>query len=134
KAAKFDGLRDAIRDRIEHEAVVVAAHFPASLREARTHLEAAGVSVQLVEGRDARRQLFESAGHGAVVAALVETLANLAPPDAPASVPLPLTILVSERHPLRSKDDALTPFAEQLTPPGRIGFHLSLEDPVLRPF
>src|SRR5438552_1450409 len=95
KAAKLDGLRDAIRDRSEHEAVVVAAHFPASLREVRTHLEAAGVSVQLVEGRDARRQLFESVGSGAVVAARVETLASLAPADAPASMPLPLIIFVS---------------------------------------
>ncbi|MBI1917591.1 MAG: hypothetical protein HYS12_23095 [Planctomycetes bacterium] len=134
KAAKLDGLREAIRDRIEQEAVVVAAHFPASLREVRTHLETAGVSVQLVEGRDAGRQLLEWGRPGAVVAALVETLAGISPPNAAATEPLPVTIFVAERHLLRAKDDALPPFAEHLTPPGRIGFHLSLEDPLLRPF
>ena len=133
-AAKLDGVREAVRERVGQDAViVVAAHFPASLREVRKHLEASGLNVQPAEGSDASKQLFEAARRGeAVVAALVETLAGITPPDGPAAEPLPVTILVAERHLLRAKDDALIAFAEFLAPPGRIGFHLSLEDALLR--
>jgi hypothetical protein len=37
-----------------------------------------------------------------------------------------------ERHPLRAKDDAVAEFAENLPPPCRLGFHLSLQDPMMR--
>jgi preprotein translocase subunit SecA len=135
-AAKLDGIREAIRERVGQDGVVVvAAHFPAALREARKHLEASGLNVQTAEGSDASKQLFEAARRGeAVVSALVETLAGIATPASPAAEPFPITIIVAERHLLRTKDDAFLPFAERLTPPGRIGFHLSLEDPVLRLF
>ncbi|HKB36444.1 MAG TPA: hypothetical protein VKD72_08325 [Gemmataceae bacterium] len=136
-AAKLNGVREAIRERVGQDAVVVvAAHFPASLREVRKHLETTGLSVSLAEGRDAGKQLFELARRGdtTIVAALVETLAGLTPPEAVGGEPFRVRFVVGERHLLRTKDDAFLPFAERLTPPGRIGFHLSLEDPVLRLF
>jgi len=136
-AAKLNGVREAIRERVGQDAVVVvAAHFPASLREVRKHLETTGLSVSLAEGRDAGKQLFELVrrGDSRIVAALVETLAGLTPPEAVGGEPFRVRFVVGERHLLRTKDDAFLPFAERLTPPGRIGFHLSLEDPVLRLF
>src|SRR5262245_18595478 len=117
-AAKLDGVREAVRERVGQDAVVVvAAHFPASLREVRKHLEAGGLNVQTAEGSDAGKQFFEAARRGEAVVALVETLAGITPPDGPAAEPLPVTILVAERHLLRAKDDALFAFAEFLTPP-----------------
>jgi hypothetical protein len=136
-AAKLDGVREAVRERVGQDAVVVvAAHFPASLREARKHLEASDLNVSLAEGRDAGKQLFDMArrGDSTILAALVETLVGLTPPEAVGGEPFPVTFVVAERHLLRTKDDTFLPFAERLIPPGRIGFHLSLEDPVLRLF
>jgi hypothetical protein len=136
-AAKLDGVREAVRERVGQDAVIViAAHFPASLRDVRKHLETAGLSVQPIEGRDGGKQHFELTrrGDSTIVAALAETLAGLTPPEAVGGEPFPVTFVVAERHPLRAKDDSFLPVAERLTPPGRIGFHLSLEDPVLRLF
>src|SRR5262245_35390566 len=116
-AAKLDGVREAVRERVGQDAiVVVAAHFPASLCEARKHLETAGLSVPLAEGRDAGKQLIEMArrGDSTIVAALVETLAGLTPLEAIGGEPFPVTFVVAERHLLRTKDDAFLPFAELL--------------------
>tara|TARA_R110002072_G_scaffold302068_1_gene483684 strand:+ start:10528 stop:11133 length:606 start_codon:yes stop_codon:yes gene_type:complete len=43
-------------------------------------------------------------------------------------------ILVAERHPLRSHDDRIVEFAEDLPCKCRMAFHLSLEDPLIKVF
>ncbi len=45
-----------------------------------------------------------------------------------------LRIVVCERHFLRERDDAIAAFGERFSVPGEIGFHLSLDDILLRLF
>jgi hypothetical protein len=59
----------------------------------------------------------------------VTLAAGLAPPPSPNPE---LSVVVAERHPLREHDERLTAWADAAA--GRIGFHVSLEDPLLAVF
>jgi hypothetical protein len=115
--ARLDGVRRAALERLGQDALVlVVAHFSSTLAELRQAFEAAGQA-------DSRLVLLPA-----------EALAGLPSVGTDPGRSLPISLIVAERHPLRSKDQALAEFAESLPPPCRLGFHVSLQDPMMRLF
>jgi preprotein translocase subunit SecA len=47
---------------------------------------------------------------------------------------IPLTIVVAEHHPLRSRDEELIQAAKTAACPTQVTFHISLDDPLLTNF
>lgn len=119
KHAKFAGIqRDiaaALADPNGPDAVFVVAHFQDCLDELRSLVTAAGfdeerVLVTLSESLESRTASAASGqSHN-------------------------LLIVVGERHPLPSHDDALQEFARGLSCPCRIVQHASLDDPLFKLF
>lgn len=120
KKAKFDGIRSEIARELADpngpDAVFLVAHFQDCAQELRSLVAGAGwdQSRVLVVCADALE------GHSATGDALSESQNVL--------------IVVAERHPLPSHDEAIAEFARSLPCRCRIAYHLSLEDAVLRAF
>ena len=129
-AARLKGVSREVGTLAEADrSVLVVALTLAALDE----LEAALAPLQPVRcadtfARDALRSGLSRAG--AVAVALSGALsADLKPtPDAS------LDILVYGRNESRAADEAIVQFADALGPNTHIGFHLSLEDPLLQTF
>jgi hypothetical protein len=120
KAAKFAGLarqaRNSLTGADAPDAILLAAHFPDCLDELRARAESAALETGrvMVTSADA---LSGSAGVGD---ALGESQT--------------IGILVAERHPLRSRDEAIADFARSFPCRCRLVFHVSLEDALLQGF
>jgi len=120
KAAKFAGISAQLSEILAGpdapDAIFLAAHFQDCLDEFRS-LAASG-------GFDPDRVMVTTAdalaGHSASGMGLGENQAVL--------------IVVAERHPLRSHDEAIADFARTLPCRCRLVFHTSLEDPLMRVF
>ena len=117
KRAKLSGLRDeitqALADAGGPDAVFVVAHFQDCLEDLRSLVAAAGLDEERV------RVMLSSALEGRTAGAATEHSQGI-------------LILVAERHPLASHDDALASFAHSLRCRCRLVQHASLEDPLLR--
>lgn len=115
--ARLAGLREAVRERSADGAtmILLIAHFPDVLAELEP-------------------MAAEYAGSAFVRAFLSRQLS----PGAARSLPLGesdvVDLIVAERHPLASVDEALIGFAEELPCRSRIVFHLSLDDALLQAF
>lgn len=136
-AARYAGVCRSIKEAdAGTDSVLVLAHFPATLddlRQALTEARIAHDDVARTLSADTLHQ--HHAGHNGplVLAGLVRQLR----PD-PFPNPNPdeqgrLECLVVERHFVRTYDDAVLEFVASLGRPAAITFHLSLEDPLLRP-
>ena len=119
KRAKFSGIRDeialALADAAGPDAVFVVAHFQDCLDELRSLVAAAGFN------DDRMLVVLSSALEGRTAGAADEPSQGI-------------LILVAERHPLASHDDALLAFARSLRCRCRLVQHASLEDPLFRMF
>jgi hypothetical protein len=132
--AKFQGLCK----EIDTSPVTLAvAHFPDTLRRLRTELAQCNLA-----HRDHANRLssadFLRAAQGdhppSVILVQAEALVpDEFPPPAADETP-PVSILVAERHFLRSHDERIVDFARGLGPRCRLSFHLSLEDPLMKVF
>jgi hypothetical protein len=114
-AAKFEGLKSDIDKEWDSgvAGIVLVAHFPEvydSLLAIADELSTS-VAVCLANELTAESTCFESFSE-------IDTV----------------SILVAERHPLRSHDDTIVDLAESLPWLCRTKFFLSLEDPLLREF
>ena len=114
KKAKFDGIARAVAENFEGPdapvAIILAAHFPDSL--------------------DRLQKIVELAD-GPITAALVSEL-NAPPGSFDESHTI--EIIVGERHPMSSRDDALLSIAGNFSCRSRIVYHLSLEDAFMKVF
>jgi hypothetical protein len=115
--AKFAGLAKEAesRSRSQTDAILLVAHFPDVLARLEQIVRQHVWNV---------RCLAVSPGH------LNEGLLGNLNLDQSAVIDM----IVGERHPLPSGDDQLVEFAKGLPCRCRLSHHLSLEDPVLKPF
>ncbi len=118
QAAKLNGIRADLLDcaRSESVAVLLIAHFPDTLARLET-LIADG------PGGDVPLQPVLATNLSTDLAARLQV-------DESARMDL----IVAERHPLPSVDDGLVRFAEELPCRTRLAVHMSLDDPLLKPF
>ncbi len=119
KQAKFAGIQrdiaEALADPNGPDAVFVVAHFQSCFDQLRSLVAAAGCD----EGR--------------VLVTLSESLESYTV-GAASGQSHSLLIVVGERHPLPSHDDALQQFARAMSCQCRIVHHASLDDALLRLF
>jgi hypothetical protein len=117
REAKLAGIRRELREQAEAGASMIAlvAHFPDVLEDLR------GVAAEY-EGAAAVRALRGAQLTSSAAGRLPVGEADL------------LAVIVAERHPLASVDDALADFARALPSRSRIVHHVSLEDAVMRSF
>jgi hypothetical protein len=137
-SAKLRGLSKQIQAPPEGTPLVlVVAHFPETLAQMKNQL-----GNDRVEHGDADRR-FSPADVARIISQKNEprillVLAEVLIPDEfPGTVDADaneVSILVAERHFLRSHDQAIVTFATSMTRPCRVAFHLSLDDPLLRVF
>jgi hypothetical protein len=120
KVAKLKGIAASAEARLEGEkdcaAVLLVGHFPNRVAECQELIAAYGF--------DRRRVLAVQASD------LLAATSSIPGYDAQSYV----DIIVVERHPLLSRDDALLEAAGRLPCRSRVAHHLSLEDPVMRAF
>lgn len=113
--AKFNGLTQEINEHNDAAAILLIAHFD-----------------------DTLAQLNEMAADYQGHAALKATLAEQLPEDLAATLNVDesatIDLIVAERHPLPSADNAIQSFAEQIPCKCRLAYHLSLEDPIMKLF
>lgn len=119
KQAKFSGIQrdiaQALADPNGPDAVFVVAHFQNCFDELQSMVTAAGFD----EGR--------------VLVTLSESLENRTA-GAASDQSHNLLLVVGERHPLPSHDDALQQFARGMSCPCRVMQHASLDDPLFKLF
>jgi hypothetical protein len=114
---KHRGIRRRVASRLTEpegpDAVLLVAHFSESELELRQIADAVGGPVRAVSAEHVRSAR-------------------------PASMSLGeshrLEIIVGERHPLRSRDDAIADYARSLPCQTRLVHHVSLDEPLLRAF
>jgi hypothetical protein len=134
--AKFQGLCREIEERIHTSPVILAvAHFPGTLSRLRSEVAQCNVA-----HRDQDRRLspadFRRAAKGGNPGPIILAHAGALMPDefpGPLDGDLPpVSILVAERHFLRSHDQRVVDFARSLGRRCRLSFHMSLQDPLMR--
>lgn len=113
--AKINGIKQQIRQQADSAAILLVAHFEETMQQLRsiTTGDDSGTPVHLV--------LAEN---------LTSDITSRLKTDETSTIDL----IVAERHPLKSADDALMLFAEALPCRCRVAYHLSLEDPLLKLF
>jgi hypothetical protein len=135
-AAKLRGLCAAVRARRgSHPAVLLVAHFPATLAEVTAALDADATDA----ARPARLSRYDltrlaDRGGGQLVLTLAGALQQEEHPDPLDADRPPLAILVAERHPRPEPDDRVVAFANSLGCRSEVAFHTSLRDPLMRVF
>lgn len=142
-AAKQRGMCRAIEGHLQKAPLVlVVVHFADTLDAVRAEFDARGLAyAELDDSHRAAAVVRQAAASSE--AHLLLALAERLQPDTRAGggmpVPAlaaiqPVEIVVAERHFLRERDEALFAFSAGLGCPVRVTFHLSLRDPLLRPF
>jgi preprotein translocase subunit SecA len=134
--AKFQGLRRAVQEqRDDSDLVLVLAHFPQTLAQVQEAL--AEIPLRRLGGSSklSTADVVRQARKGAdPCLALTGWLAGDSAPRQVDEEAGPVSILVAERHFLRSQDERIGEFAQGLGRRCRIQFFLSLHDPLLRTF
>jgi hypothetical protein len=140
RGAKLEGMVREIEDWSgEDDRVLVVAHFPATLKEACEALRQANIDFEQGQHEwDSRNisGLYQHNNHRPVVV-LAESLPDTFPDDQPNPVGESssiISVIVIERHPLASQDDHVARFARSLPSRSRLGFFLSLDDPLMQIF
>ena len=115
--AKLNGLAKELAERpnVESVAVLLIGHF------ANTVEQLSGIAADYKGGVPVMATLAEK------VSPDIANKLNLNESDV-------IELIVAERHPLRSVDEALLQFAEELPCRCRISHHLALDDPLLLVF
>lgn len=130
---KYRGIAaDILQGQTEEMACLVVAHFSDTFNALEPGLRAQNVACEAYpSGPDPSRPWLKLRAGGPAVIALATALAG--PSSPPADAP-PLSLIVAERYPVRARDDALERFAAEWPAPVRLGFHLSLDEPLMRRF
>ena len=133
KTAKLAGL--AMEVSAAAGPVVVLAHFPETLRETREALAAVGYTGETADGPVTPAAVLTRSRPDGPPTLLFALVSQLRPDDPVPDVspPVPVRVLVAERHFLRTHDDAALQFAAGLGRPP-VTFFLALDEPLLRAF
>jgi hypothetical protein len=119
KKVKFERIAESVTQRLAAQdrpvAVILVAPFQDCLNELQMIVERGQFS-------------------GPVKAVAVESLNATSTAQTPFVESLRIDIIVGERHPLASHDEAVVEFARSLTCRCRLVHHLSLDDALLKPF
>lgn len=110
--AKIGGIKQQIKQQTDSAAILLVAHFEETLQQLRS-ITVGDTAVQLVLAED-----------------LTSDVTSRFNTEETATIDL----IVAERHPLKSADDALIAFTESLPCQCRVAYHLSLDDPLLSRF
>jgi hypothetical protein len=117
RRAKLNGIGQAVSNRLakpeDPVAIILVAHFPDCLDELRQIVEQLGPSDSITAARADSLKTQTASGMSFDASQTIE-------------------LLVAERHPLPSHDEAVLNFAQALPCKCRIAHHLSLEDPMVR--
>ena len=117
--------------------VVVIAHFTETLSRIGEVLNDSALTHEIVKGAIKSTKLSDRKKGGKGPLILV-TLADSLTPEQGTSEseqnPENVFFIVGERHPLRTKDDAINAFAEAVPARCSLRFHSSLQDPILKIF
>ena len=136
--AKLNGLVAQVQDRLDENLfVLVLAHFPATLASVEQELSANGVPNEFHDDRLSRKNIVPLIDDDNGLKVLLGLADSLAPDEFPMEINdslKGLAILVTERHFLREKDEAISSFARSLGRPCELLFHLSLHDPLIDNF
>jgi hypothetical protein len=136
--AKFHGLCKEIQERSQTSPLVLAAaHFPATLSRLRSEVARCNLAHRDQESRLSPADYLRAVEGGNPAPVVFVQADDLVPDEFPG--PLdgdlpPVSIVVAERHFLRSHDERVVDFARSLGRRCRLSFHLSLEDPLMRIF
>lgn len=138
REAKFRGIRQAVQARPEGSRVVlVVAHFPTTLAQVKEALGEQGLPFLGDQRRLSAADVLRHDNQGSGPRTLVALAEALLPEASPGPVDEGaghVSILVAERHFLRTHDERIMAFAGELGKRCRVTFHLSLHDPLLRLF
>jgi len=113
--AKISGIKQQIRQQTDSAAILLVAHFEETLQQLR--------SITAGDNADTPVQLVLAENFTSEITSRLKT-------DETSIIDL----IVAERHPLKSADDALMLCAAGLPCRCRVAYHLSLEDPLLKLF
>lgn len=133
RAAKWRALCAAVRAAQDAgERVLIVAHFPATLREADSHLSGAGITTAI---RDRPLTSHEAAARGESACVLLIPVPALVASDEPLASDTTdvasLSMYIPEMHPLRAAEDAVDAFAAAIPVRVRLFSYVSLEDPLM---
>lgn len=113
--AKFKGLNGQVHQSNDSAVILLIAHFEDTLEQLAAIADGYSGDVPL------QATLAESLSTDIAARLQIDESATI-------------DLIVAERHPLFSADDAITQFAEEIPCNCRLAYHLSLEDPLLKLF
>jgi hypothetical protein len=133
RAAKWRALCESVRASLDAgERVLVVAHFPATLREADSHLSAAGITTSIQDRPLTAHEVAERGGPALVL--LVSMLALVVADETQTTVVTghsPLSLFIPEMHPLHAAEENVHAFAAAIPGQVRMFSFVSLEDPLM---
>lgn len=135
-AGKIKGIIDAIRQRQGQDRfLLVVSHFPETFFQIQDAFNRERIEYDILEGPTSGEmieQWRQEANHGRVRLSLASFL-KLDVDEEPAYYRIPSSIVVCERHPLPRHDRRIREFCGQLACPMRMGYFVSLQDPIVKP-
>lgn len=133
---KIDGIVDAVRKREgKDRLLLVVSHFPKTFFQVQDAFNREEVPYEILEESttgDLVEHWRQEANHGRVMLALARFL-KLDLAEEPNYSRLLFSVISCERHPLARHDRDLREFCGQLNCPTRLGYFVSLQDPVVKP-
>lgn len=137
-ARKWDGLADEVERLLGEDAlVIVVAHFKTTLADAHAALQPIVPACSVCDFRIDRGRLLCDVDERCTGRLWLATAEQLGCDDLPSpgiDRTRCVSVIVVERHPLRARDAAVEAFARSVPFRCRLGYHISLEDPLLGVF
>lgn len=137
RSAKHAGIAADLQNPIPKQKIVLLlAHFPDSLAALKDERVEMPMPLEFLGERITTKQVLAQAARDprAIYAGLQRHLViEDSEVDGVDELGL-IRIIVMERHPLRSEDEAIAAFAENLGRPIRLQFHLALDEPLMGVF
>lgn len=135
--AKVRGLCQDVQEQLVATPVLVVAHFPMTLARLREEFGRNNLSHVVQERSLSPADFLRSASLGTAPRIMLVQADALVPDEFPSPVVdelPPQSILVAERHFLRSNDEKIVTFALGLGRRCRMRFHVCLQDPLMQSF
>jgi preprotein translocase subunit SecA len=117
--------------RLDGRSVLLLSYFEATLSRLSTLLQEKGISHDRFSALNPAELCASSSGKVWLGSALAFHVGQAA---SPAGAGKRLEIIVAEHHPMQSRDQQVVDSAKRLTCEGRLCFHFSLDDPVMKHF
>ncbi len=132
RTAVLDGVATVIRCRKPNERLIVAAHFPQTFSELAGHLEARSLQFHIADRPIHSASIRSAFAESPVLVTLAAMLQPSLPGAAADDFEAPVSVIVTERHPLSAPDDQIESFVSGINGPSRLAYFLSFEDPLIR--